>query len=127
MRPEHETEELIQELEAAIAEGDEQALEEVEEEAEGRLRHEKGDHAALKERNAAVMLAALLFLTSFFCGEEARTVLRGIGYFFGAAAYFSELRFLTDGFTERVPHREAFMAYCFGPLYILMGVAYLLE
>ena len=26
-----------------------------------------------------------------------------------------------------VPHKELFMAFCFGPLYILLGLSYLLE
>ena len=27
--------------------------------------------------------------------------------------------------TEAVDHKEMFMAYCFGPLYVLMGISYL--
>ena len=53
-------------------------------------------------------------------------VLKAIAYFFGAAAYFSEFILLTDCFTKRVPHQEMFMAYCFGPLYILLGLSYLM-
>ena len=55
---------------------------------------------------------------------EAR--LKGIAYFFGAAAYFCEIVLLTDCFTAKVPHKELFMAYCFGPMYILLGLSYLL-
>ena len=33
---------------------------------------------------------------------------------------------LTDCFSKRIPHREMFMAYCFGPLYILLGISYLI-
>lgn len=121
-RPFNEAEEIIEEIENAIIEGDEEALE-----AEGVLEHEQGDHAALKERNIAVACAAFLFLLSFFMKGKTSTLVRGLGYFCGAAAYFSEIRALTDGFTKKIPHREAFMAYCFGPLYILMGIAYLLE
>ena len=47
-------------------------------------------------------------------------------YFLGAGAYFGEFMLLTDCFTERVPHQEMFMAYCFGPLYLLLGMSYLL-
>lgn len=76
-------------------------------------------------RNLFVFLAALLFILSFFL--SASHLLRGIAYFLGAGAYFFELLMLTDGFSHRVPRREAFMALCFGPLYVLMGLAYLLE
>lgn len=76
-------------------------------------------------RNLFVFLAAVLFLLSFFL--SAVHVLRGIAYFLGAGAYFFELVMLTDGFEHPVPRREAFMALCFGPLYVLMGLAYLLE
>ena len=53
-------------------------------------------------------------------------LLKGIAYFFGAAAYFCEIVLLTDCFTAKVPHKELFMAYCFGPMYILLGLSYLL-
>ena len=48
-------------------------------------------------------------------------------YFLGAGAYFAEILVLTDGFRRKVPQKELFMAYCFGPLYILLGLSYLLE
>ena len=48
-------------------------------------------------------------------------------YFLGAGAYFAEILVLTDGFRQKVPRKELFMAYCFGPLYILLGLSYLLE
>ena len=38
----------------------------------------------------------------------------------------SEVLLLTDCFRTRVPHSEMFMAYCFGPMYILLGISYLL-
>lgn len=76
-------------------------------------------------RNVFVFAAAVLFILSILL-SEAHT-LRAVAYFLGAAAYLSELAMLTKGFRERIPHAEAFMAVCFGPLYILMGLAYLLE
>lgn len=76
-------------------------------------------------RNLFVFLAAVLFLLSFVVSEAH--LFRGIAYLFGAGAYFFELVMLTEGFSHHVPRREAFMALCFGPLYILMGLAYLLE
>ena len=45
----------------------------------------------------------------------------------GAGAYVAEILILTDGFRRKVPQKELFMAYCFGPLYILLGLSYLLE
>ena len=50
-----------------------------------------------------------------------------IAYFCGAGAYVAEILILTDGFRRKVPQKELFMAYCFGPLYILLGLSYLLE
>ena len=48
-----------------------------------------------------------------------------IAFSINYAAYFAEILLLTDCFSRRVPHREMFMAYCFGPLYLIMGVGYL--
>ena len=56
-----------------------------------------------------------------------RILLRAIAYFCGAGAYVAEILILTDGFRRKVPQKELFMAYCFGPLYILLGLSYLLE
>ena len=49
-----------------------------------------------------------------------------VGYFFGAAAYLFEMSLLTDCFTESIDPKESFMAYCFGPMYVLMGISYLI-
>lgn len=76
-------------------------------------------------RNLFVLIAAVLFFLSLFLSHAH--LMRGIAYFFGAGAYFFELVMLTDGFKHAVPRSEAFMALCFGPLYILMGLAYFLE
>lgn len=88
-------------------------------------RHQKLEHAVLLLRNIMVGLALILFIASLL-HAPAEGLLKGIAYFFGAAAYFCEIVLLTDCFTEKVPHRELFMAYCFGPLYILLGLSYLL-
>ena len=80
-------------------------------------KHQKIEHAVLLVRNIAVGAALVLFIAS---------LLHGIAYFFGAAAYFCEIVLLTDCFTAKVPHKELFMAYCFGPMYILLGLSYLL-
>lgn len=62
-----------------------------------------------------------------FFMHNYHSLLRGVAYIFGAGAYLSEFSMLTDSFTRKVPHKELFMVYCFGPLYVLMGLAYLLE
>ena len=77
------------------------------------------EHVLLVARNLAAGAAAALFLASF--------ALRAIAYFCGAGAYVAEILILTDGFRRKVPQKELFMAYCFGPLYILLGLSYLLE
>lgn len=88
--------------------------------------HKRAEHIILLLRNAAAGLAAILFLVSLF-HVPARNLLKAIAYFFGAGAYFGEILLLTDCFTQKVPHREMFMAYCFGPMYILLGISYLLH
>lgn len=88
--------------------------------------HDSSEHLVLRLRNIAVSVAFLLFILSFFF-HDIHSLLRGIAYLFGACAYFFEMLLLTDFFSAEVDHRELFMAYCFGPLYILMGIAYLLE
>ena len=77
----------------------------------------------LRLRNAFVVLAAALFLLSFFL--LSYPALRALGYLFGALAYICEILVLTDCFRVRIPHNELFMPYCFGPLYLIMGVGYL--
>ena len=88
--------------------------------------HPRAEHVILLLRNLAVGAAAALFLVSLF-HLPCRYPLKAIAYFFGAAAYFSEILLLTDCFTQKVPHQEMFMAYCFGPMYILLGISYLLH
>lgn len=96
-----------------------------EEEVISHSTHKKAEHIALLIRNIAVGMAVLLFLLSL-CPFTFRYTLKAIAYFLGAAAYCSEIILLTDCFTARVPHQEMFMAYCFGPMYILLGLSYLL-
>lgn len=73
-------------------------------------------------RNGMVVLAVSLFLVSL---APNYTGLRAVGYLFGALAYICEIFVLTDCFKVRIPHNELFMPYCFGPLYLIMGVGYL--
>ena len=86
--------------------------------------HPKIDYALLILRNLFVAFAAILFFSSFFW-HSAYNVLKGIGYFCGALAYVFECLAVTDCFQTKVPHTEMFMVYCFGPLYILMGLGYM--
>lgn len=86
--------------------------------------HPHFEHWVLLFRNISVALAVILFILSFI-HVPGENLFKGIAYFLGAAAYFSEFLLLTDCFTKRVPHREMFMAYCFGPMYILLGLSYL--
>ena len=82
------------------------------------------EHVLLVARNLAAGAAAALFLASFALADIHK-LLRA--YFCGAGAYVAEILILTDGFRRKVPQKELFMAYCFGPLYILLGLSYLLE
>ena len=96
-----------------------------EEEVISHSTHKKTEHLFLLIRNLAVGAAVVLFLISL-CPFTFRYTLKAVAYFLGAAAYCAEIVILTDCFTTRVPHREMFMAYCFGPMYILLGLSYLL-
>lgn len=86
--------------------------------------HPKVDYAFLIFRNVFVLIAVLFFLSSFFW-RDVYNILKGIGYFSGALAYIFECLAVTDCFQTKVPHTEMFMVYCFGPLYILMGLGYI--
>ena len=96
-----------------------------EEELISHSEHKRAEHAVLLFRNIAVALAVVLFVMSLFHLSISH-MLKAIAYFLGATAYFSEFVLLTDCFSKRVPHQEMFMAYCFGPLYILLGLSYLM-
>ena len=97
-----------------------------EEEVISHSRHRRRLHWALLCRNTAVALAALLFILSLI-HVPGSSALKAAAYFLGALAYLGEIVILTDWFSQRVPHQEMFMAYCFGPLYLLLGVSYLLD
>lgn len=86
--------------------------------------HPKIDYVLLVFRNLFVVLAVIFFITAFFI-SGAYNALKAIGYFCGAAAYIFECLAVTDCFQTKVPHTEMFMVYCFGPLYILMGIGYI--
>ena len=103
-----------------------QTVEEVakEPELDARSTHHRLEHVFLHCRNAAVLAAAVLFIAALFHIPH-REELRALGYFVGGFAYFCEIILMTDCFSRRVERRELFMACCFGPLYILMGMGYL--
>ena len=86
--------------------------------------HPKIDYALLILRNAFVVFAVLMFLLSLFWSDFGN-LLKAAGYFCGAVAYILECLAVTDCFQTKVPHTEMFMVYCFGPLYILMGLGYI--
>lgn len=88
--------------------------------------HPRLDYIMLLARNLLVGIAAALFISSFFFGDIYH-ILKAIAYFCGAAAYVFECLLLTDCFKTKVEHQEMFMVYCFGPLYILMGLGYILK
>lgn len=89
-------------------------------------RHKKLEHVVLLLRNGAVLLAVILFVLSLLHVQGAN-LYKAVAYFLGTFAYLGEILILTDCLTQRVPHREMFMAYCFGPLYLLLGISYLLH
>lgn len=88
--------------------------------------HPKIAYAMLIARNVLVAVAAILFLASFLLHDIYR-LLKAIAYFCGAGAYLFECLLLTDCFKTKVPHKEMFMVYCLGPLYLLMGLNYILN
>ena len=97
-----------------------------EEELISHSRHPQLERLFLTLRNIAAALAVFVFLLSLLTDLPIYTTLKAVGYFLGAAAYLFEMALLTDCFTEEVDHKEIFMAYCFGPLYVLMGISYLI-
>ena len=88
--------------------------------------HPKLDHIMLVARNLLVTGSAIMFVLSFFLDEHYHN-LKAVAYFFGAGAYLFECLLLTDCFKTKVPHQEMFMVYCLGPLYLLMGLNYILK
>ncbi len=80
---------------------------------------------ALRIRNVMVVLAVILFLVSL--SATSYSALRAVGYILGAIAYVCEIFVLTDCFHVKIPHNELFMPYCFGPLYLIMGIGYLVH
>ncbi len=89
-------------------------------------KHPKIAYILLYVRNLFIGAAAVLFICSFFM-ENIYHIPKGIGYFCGAVAYILELLLITDCFKKKVPHKEMFMVYCLGPLYLLMGLNYILK
>lgn len=81
----------------------------------------------LRIRNIAVCIAMILFIISLFHGVAHHEIIRGIGYIFGAGAYFTELLMMTDCFKAKLDHKELFMAYCFFPMYLIFAITYILE
>lgn len=87
--------------------------------------HPKIDFLMLMLRNVCAGVAVSLFLIEFFL-HGGHDTLKAVAYFIGAAAYIFECLAVTDCFKCKVRHTEMFMVYCFGPLYLLMGLDYIL-
>ena len=119
----HDMDDVLQDVEEVLHE----LQEGLSEEALISSNHDKRlGHWFLLLRNGAVLCAAALFVASILRAPGAN-LLQAVAYFLGALAYFCEILILTDCFHQKVPHREMFMAYCFGPLYLLLGISYLLH
>lgn len=88
--------------------------------------HPRLDYIMLVIRNFLVGIAAVLFVLSFFF-DDIYHILKAIAYFCGTGAYIFECLLLTDCFKTKVPHKEMFMVYCLGPLYLLMGLGYIFK
>ena len=88
-------------------------------------KHPKIDYVLLVLRNLFAAVAAILLVISIIL-HRPHDVFKAIAYFCGAAAYLFELLAVTDCFQTKVPHSEMFMIYCFGPLYIIMGLSYVI-
>ncbi len=88
--------------------------------------HRRRDYVMLLFRNMLVACATVFFILAFFF-DDIYHIFKAIGYFSGAAAYVFELLLLTDCFKAKVPVKEMFMVYCLGPLYIIMGLGYILD
>ena len=89
-------------------------------------RHKKRTKLILYLRNIVVGAAVFLLICALST-HPAADKFHAYGYFFGMLAYFFELLLLTDCFSQKIPHSEGFMVYCFGPLYFLMAIGYLLK
>jgi len=86
--------------------------------------HHGGPRGMLMAQNAAVLVAVILFAISLFPGHNTHLI-KAVAYFFGAVAYFCELMYHTNCFRNKIPRSESFMAFCFGPMYILLGISYI--
>ena len=87
--------------------------------------HPKLAYFMLLVRNILVATAVILFILAIIFHGFYSTG-KAIAYFCGAGAYALECLLLTDFFRAKVPHQEMFMIYCFGPLYLLLGISYIL-
>lgn len=77
-------------------------------------------------RNITAAIAVSIFIFSLFLHSHAYT-LKAVAYFIGAFTYLCEYLLLTDFFRTKIPHNELFMIYCFGPMYILLGISYIFK
>lgn len=87
--------------------------------------HPHIDFALLLLRNFFVAIAVILFIVEI-CLHGGHNDIKAVAYLSGGLAYAFECLAVTDCFMKKVPHSEMFMVYCFGPLYVLMGLTYML-
>ncbi len=90
-----------------------------------KMKHATADYIMLIIRNILVSVSVILFLITFFIHGESN-VIKAVAYFAGAGAYLLECLAITDFFRKKVENKEMFMIYCFGPLYVLMGIDYII-
>ena len=89
-------------------------------------KHQKIEHAVLLVRNIAVGAALVLFIASLL-HAPMEALLKGSRISFGAAAYFCEIVLLTDCFTAKgAAQGSCSWPIASGPMYILLGLSYLL-
>ncbi len=103
------------------------------EDAETYLHHDeltRFEHICLDVRNTLAGIAAALFILSLLHihGLPANAV-QSVAYFFGAGAYIAELVEMSDEEKRASKHhkRRIFMPNLFGVLYLILGIAHLLE
>ena len=86
----------------------------------------RSTHLLLVIRNIFAGIAAVLFLISLF-DISFSSGLKALGYICGTVAYASEILLLTDNFKYKPPFQEMFMEVCFGILYVILGVFYIIK
>lgn len=90
------------------------------------------EQRCLAARNILVIISATLFIVSILPIEPIEAVhhdISGIAYLFGAGAYIAEIIEMSDEEKRAHPHHKhrVFMPNVFGILYIILGIAHIIE